>query len=144
MGVGEDVPAAEGPFPHTLLLKQGKPVSQKAPLCVSLVRIGHMTSTCRKGGWEADLFIYLFIYFLPPPQSLAWEVGQAIGNRNPEPQCSLYPVHLTPLKYFVAVRPLIYLSVQGGNTQPNVPLERNFNLFMAENFKFYSKSLNSL
>lgn len=39
---------------------------------------------------------------------------------------------------------LINLSVKRGNTKPNAPLERNFNVFMAEKFKFYSKSLKSL
>lgn len=36
------------------------------------------------------------------------------------------------------------LLVKKGTTQPNVPPERNFNLFMAEKFKFYKKSLKSL
>ena len=62
-----------------------------------------MTSTCRKGGWEGDLLVF---------SVSGWEVGQAIGNRHTEPQCSQYPVPLTPLKYFVAVRPLIFVSAR--------------------------------
>ena len=87
--------AGEGIFPQALLWKQGEPVSQKA-LCL----VGQ--------GWSHDQHW--------PQRRLGrrvlgllasgWEVGQAVGNRHTEPQCSLYPLHLPPLKYFVAVRPL--------------------------------------